>query len=185
VTFDATTAAGNVVTYIVKRYKTDTPALKTVLGSVAPVLDKVEGYIFDDTEELRNAQFTYEVIARYDDENSTERGRSVNVVVVNTAPVANNNTYSMTKGDPPLVVAARGVLTNDTDVDSPSLTAAYVNASGPSSGTLVFNSDGSFTYTPPSSGSFPITVTFRYKANDVDPSRSSNEATVTITVLKK
>ncbi|HVX59780.1 MAG TPA: Ig-like domain-containing protein [Pirellulales bacterium] len=70
----------------------------------------------------------------------------------------------------------KGVLANDTDIDTPSLAASLV--SGPSHGTVQLNSDGSFTYTP--AANFNGVDTFTYKAND--GSLDSNDATATITV---
>ena len=66
---------------------------------------------------------------------------------VNDTPVAADNSYS-TDEDTALVVAAPGVLGNDTDLDGDSLQAVLV--SGPSQGTLTLNANGSFTYTPAS-----------------------------------
>lgn len=47
-----------------------------------------------------------------------------------------------------LTVPAPGVLANDINPDGLSLSAQYVEASGPAHGILDFNQDGSFTYTP-------------------------------------
>ena len=46
-----------------------------------------------------------------------------------------------------LSVDAPGVLANDTDTEGDALAASVVD-SGPSSGSLTLNADGSFTYTP-------------------------------------
>ena len=70
---------------------------------------------------------------------------TITVTAVNDAPVAVNDSYS-TNEDTALTIAAPGVLANDTDVDSATLTAALV--SGPAHGTLTLNANGSFTYTP-------------------------------------
>lgn len=78
--------------------------------------------------------------------------------------------------DTVLNVAAPGVLGNDVDVDNDPLTAGLVG--GPANGTLIFNADGSFTYTP--DPGFIGVDTFTYSASD-GPS-ASNVATVTITV---
>ena len=94
---------------------------------------------------------------------------------VNNAPVAVDDAFSVVK-DTVLTVAAPGVLGNDTDVDGDSLTAAKVT--NPAHGAVVFNSNGSFTYTPASG--FSGTDTFTYVANDSHV--NSNTATVTITV---
>jgi VCBS repeat-containing protein len=100
---------------------------------------------------------------------------TVTVTPVNDAPVANNDSFS-TAEDTPLTVAAPGVLGNDTDVEGNALTAVLV--AGPSHGSLMLNSNGSFTYNP--STNFNGTDGFAYKAND--GAANSNTATVTVTV---
>jgi hypothetical protein len=100
---------------------------------------------------------------------------TVNLTNVNEAPVAHNDSYTTNQGTP-LVVAAPGVLANDTDVDGNTLTAALV--AGPASGTLALNSNGAFTYTPNSG--FSGSDSFTYRAND--GSLNSGVATVSITV---
>ena len=87
----------------------------------------------------------------------------ITVTAVNDAPVAVNDTYPMPWPlGTPLTIPAPGVLGNDTDIDGGSRTAVLV--SGPSSGALTLNPDGSFTYTPslPASGS----VSFTYRVSD-------------------
>ncbi|MFN6440948.1 MAG: DUF4347 domain-containing protein [Nostoc sp. DedSLP01] len=69
-----------------------------------------------------------------------------------------------------------GVLTNDTDTENTALKATLV--SGPNNGSLIFNSDGSFTYTP--NAGFQGIDTFTYKANDAIT--DSNIATVNLYV---
>src|SRR5262249_7211767 len=64
--------------------------------------------------------------------------------------------------DTPLSIALPGVLSNDTDVDNPSLTAMLV--AGVGHGTLTLNTDGSFLYTPAANYNGPDS--FTYKAND-------------------
>jgi VCBS repeat-containing protein len=102
---------------------------------------------------------------------------TVNLTVnsVNDAPVAGSDSYT-TAEDTPLTVAAPGVLGNDTDVDSPVLTAAVV--ANPTHGALTLNADGSFTYTP--AANYHGSDSFTYKAND--GSLDSNVATVSLTV---
>jgi VCBS repeat-containing protein len=97
------------------------------------------------------------------------------VVITDSAPVAVDDNFVVNE-DGMLVVPAAGVLANDTDADSPVLTAAVVAA--PTHGTVVFNTDGSFVYTP--GLNFFGVDSFTYKAND--GSLDSNTATVTITV---
>src|SRR5690606_23603918 len=75
-----------------------------------------------------------------------------------------------------LTIAAPGVLGNDTDIDGNPLTAVLEN--GPANGTLTFNADGSFTYTP--KANWNGTDSFTYLT--YDGTAFSNVATVTIAV---
>jgi VCBS repeat-containing protein len=100
---------------------------------------------------------------------------TITVDPVNDAPVAVDEVYT-TDEDVTLNVVLPGVLDNDTDVEGDPLTA--VLDTGPISGTLTLNSDGSFQYTP--NADFYGTDTFSYVANDSFD--VSNVATVTITV---
>lgn len=76
-----------------------------------------------------------------------------------------------------LSVPAPGVLTNDSDPDGKPLTAVLVTS--PANGTLIFNADGSFTYTPLASLT-SFTDRFTYQA--YDGALYSNVATVTVQV---
>ncbi len=99
----------------------------------------------------------------------------VEAATISSTPLAIDDAYSLNE-DGALVVPVAGVLTNDSDADSDPLTALLV--SGTSNGGLVFNADGSFTYTPNSN--FNGTDSFTYRA--FDGLGTSNLATVTITV---
>jgi VCBS repeat-containing protein len=90
----------------------------------------------------------------------------------NTAPVASNDSYA-TNEDIVLTVTAPGVLGNDTDSDP--LTAELI--SGPISGTLSLNANGSFSYTP--NLNFNGFDSFVYRASD---GNGGTQATATITV---
>src|SRR5207247_522956 len=100
---------------------------------------------------------------------------TLSVTEVNDAPLAAADSYS-TSEDTPLTVTAAGVLANDTDIEGNPLTAVLV--SGPTSGSVTLNANGSFTYTP--SANFNGTDSFTYRAND--GAADSNVATVTLTV---
>ncbi len=63
------------------------------------------------------------------------------VTIINAAPIATADAYSVI-GGATLSVPAPGVLANDSDADGDVLTADLVSA--PTRGTLVLNSDGSF-----------------------------------------
>ena len=117
--------------------------------------------------------FTYKASDTTADSNVATVTIAVNAV--NDAPVATNDSYT-TSEDTALTVAAPGVLANDTDVDSNTLTIALV--SGPANGTLTLNPDGSFIYTP--AANFNGSDSFTYTASD--GTADSNVATVTIAV---
>ena len=92
---------------------------------------------------------------------------TITVVHINHAPVAVNDAYTTTKGTP-LIVAAPGVLTNDTDADGDPLTAIKVSNSA-HGGIVLLNPNGD---------------SFTYKANDgaAGAGADSNVVTVTIAV---
>ncbi|MEX2174301.1 MAG: Ig-like domain-containing protein [Pirellulaceae bacterium] len=86
---------------------------------------------------------------------------TIEVTPLPDAPVALADSYS-TPHETPLVVAAPGLLANDTDADGDSLTAAVVT--GPANGTLTLNPNGSFTYVP--AAGFTGSDSFTYRASD-------------------
>ncbi len=100
---------------------------------------------------------------------------SIMVAPVNDAPVAVDDAYTADY-ETLLSISAPGVLGNDTDVDSASLSAVVVT--NPAHGLLVLNADGSFTYTP--SAGYSGADSFTYQASDGQA--SSNVATVALTV---
>jgi len=101
---------------------------------------------------------------------------TITVTAVNDPPVAWGDSYSIVE-DTVLVVAAPGVLANDTDVENSSLTANLVSL--PTHGTLVLNANGSFTYTPGANYHGPDSFTYRARDGQLN---STNIATVAITV---
>ena len=100
---------------------------------------------------------------------------TLNVALVNNAPDAVDDAYS-TNEDTPLTVSTGGVLSNDTDAEGDTLTAAV--ATGPANGTLALSSDGTFTYTP--NAEFNGADSFTYTASD--SLGASDTATVAIDV---
>ncbi|HEU05170.1 MAG TPA: tandem-95 repeat protein, partial [Nitrosopumilus sp.] len=119
------------------------------------------------------ASFTYTVTAGGQVSNVATATLTINGV--DDEPVALADSY-MTDENTQLVVAAAGVLINDTDIDGDSLTAVLdVNVSG---GTLTLNANGGFTYDP--NTDFNGVDSFTYHAND--GTADSNTVTVLITV---
>jgi VCBS repeat-containing protein len=101
---------------------------------------------------------------------------TVTVAAMNDLPDTQADGYQAVFGTELVVSAAEGLLANDSDVESPNLTA--VAGTGPAHGELTLNSDGSFTYTPDLG--FKGVDTFTYFASD--GSAQSPATTVTITV---
>lgn len=97
-------------------------------------------------------------------------------VMSNTAPVAGNDSFTISYGGT-LDVFAYGITSNDMDAEGDPLSAVLV--SDVSNGTLTLNSDGTFQYTP--DAGFSGTDSFTYKASD--GTADSNVATVFIDVI--
>jgi len=103
--------------------------------------------------------------------------RRLLVRITGNPPVAVADSYNTQIATPLTVSVPNGVLANDTDID-PNTILSALKESDPQNGALVFNNDGSFTYTP--NQGFNGVDTFTYKANDGQ--LSSNIATVSIYV---
>ncbi len=101
---------------------------------------------------------------------------TITVSPVNDPPVGVTESYAVDEDQTLSVIAANGVLINDTDVENNPLTAALVSTT--SVGVLTFNTNGTFTYTPPAN--YSGADNFTYRAND--GTANSNNVTVTITV---
>jgi len=99
---------------------------------------------------------------------------TITVKPVNTAPVALDDEFITNKN----TVLNANVGDNDTDVDGPE--ANYSLVTGPSNGILVFNPDGTFTYTP--NLDYVGTDQFVYSLCDNGLPNLCDDATVTITV---
>ena len=110
---------------------------------------------------------------------STVATVSLTVDPANHAPLAANDSYGVNLGQI-LNVAANGVLANDADADNDPLTAVLVT--GPMHGSLTFNMDGSFDYTPNVDLVGSSTDSFTYRANDGNFGGAS--ATVIINIFE-
>ena len=101
----------------------------------------------------------------------TSTAATVTIGVGATAPVATPDAYTATAGIP-LTINAPGVLLNDTGIPAPSAT----KASDPAHGTLIFNTNGSFTYT--AAASYVGSDSFSYVASN----SGGNSAPVAVTI---
>ena len=96
---------------------------------------------------------------------------------VNSAPIAIVDSFEVNADGSLSVDAASGVLANDIDPDGDPLTASLV--AGPENGTLTFNDDGSFVFTP--DAGFVGIDRFTYEVSDGE---FSSEAEVQIEVTE-
>lgn len=96
----------------------------------------------------------------------------VTVTPINDAPVVVDDSYVLDGAS--LTIAAPGILANDTDIDGDPLTVTLV--AGPTSGTVTFNADGSFTYTR--GADFVGCDSFAYQARDGYPPIDNGVSTV-------
>ena len=116
------------------------------------------------------------------DYNVTENGvtsvATASITVTDNAPVATNY-YNSVMHDKTLSVtnAAYGLLQNAWDPDGDSLQA--IEISGPTHGSVVLNSDGTFSYTP--NVGYAGSDSFMYEVSD--GAMTSNMATATITMV--
>ena len=117
--------------------------------------------------------FTYH--ARNGFVNSNIATASITVREIIPPPIATNNTY-VTNENTALVVPTPGVLANDSDPRSRSLTAILND--GPLHGILILNPNGGFTYTPVTDYFGSDSFTYHARNGFVD----SNIATVNLTV---
>lgn len=120
-----------------------------------------------------NDSFSY----RASDGQTSSGPATVTITITpNRAPVAGNNYYTA-RMNAAFMVAAPGPLAEDWDANGDPLTASLV--AGPAHGTLVFNADGWFTYTP--NPGYQGRDQFTYRASDGQA--ASNTATVEINVV--
>jgi len=116
-------------------------------------------------------QFTY----RASDGTDTS-GETIVAIQVNAPPEVQNDAYTTSEDTPLVIDINSGVLVNDSDLESDPFRAELVSL--PQHGTLAFQADGSFTYTP--DPNFHGSDQFTYVARD--DFGVSQTATVTITV---
>ena len=152
----------------------------TILGNTTPANGTLQfntadgSFTYTPTANFSGTDtFTYTVT---DGTTPVDATVTINVGPVDDPPVAVGDAYS-TAEDTTLNVPAPGVLANDTDIDSPTLTAELVTPPTQAAA-FALNADGSFSYTP--TLNFFGTDAFTYRARDA--TGASNVVTVTLKV---
>ncbi|WDE06094.1 tandem-95 repeat protein [Thalassomonas viridans] len=102
---------------------------------------------------------------------------SLTLLAVNDPPVALADNYTIAKSQR-LFVPAPGLMVNDSDIDSDTVTLVLPVVTTPDFGELILNTDGSFIYTP--NDDFAGEDNFRYQI--ADPQGEVSTALVTILV---
>ncbi|OYY49059.1 MAG: hypothetical protein B7Y48_07685 [Methylophilales bacterium 28-44-11] len=151
------------------------------------------------SENPSTAPRTINVVVNDGQSNSNTAVATINVIAVNDAPIGVDDVFNGANSVVEGTTVVRGnVMSNDTDVDSPTLTVAQfatnsgataTNANGSNTittalgGTVVMNTDGSFTYTAPvrnHADAISDVDTFVYRATD--GSLNSEWTTVSIDI---
>lgn len=101
-------------------------------------------------------------------------------IPVNNVPVAVNDTGNVAEGGT-LTVGLPGVLGNDSDVDNDPLTVTVIPVNGPTNGTLILNTDGSYRYVH--DGSETTSDSFVYQVSDGNGGVGQGTVTLTITPI--
>ncbi len=108
-------------------------------------------------DESAEDSFSYRA---FDGSNNSESGTvTLHIKPVNDVPVAVADAYSVNIGETISTGAVNGVLANDIDPDGPLLRALLV--SEPQNGQLIFEDDGSFSYTHAGAGLEPDIFSYR------------------------
>jgi VCBS repeat-containing protein len=121
--------------------------------------------------------FTYS--ARDGGQNSTPATISITVNPVNDAPQGVADEYDVEVNNPLSISAGEGVLANDIDVDSATLSAVVAPGGMPQFGALSLAANGSFTYTPNPGYIGPDS--FTYIASDGSLSGAATTVTLNVT----
>ncbi|MBL1173643.1 beta strand repeat-containing protein [Pantanalinema sp. GBBB05] len=107
---------------------------------------------------------------------SSSVGTVTIVVNANATPVPQPDSYSVNRNNVLSVPLAQGVLNNDTDPNGDPLTAALVG--NVASGTLTFNPNGTFVYTP--NTGFTGNDGFTYQVSDGNSTSAPVSVTITV-----
>ncbi|MFK7768551.1 MAG: Ig-like domain-containing protein [Mariniblastus sp.] len=120
-----------------------------------------------------NSDGVYTVVITATDSQGETVTDTLTWTVSNPAPIAGDDTFNIDEDNPLIATVA----SDDSDPDGDAVTFNLLN-NGPTNGTIQFNNDGTFSYTP--GADFNGTDSFDYEIVDADG--STDTATVTISV---
>ncbi|MEG4409168.1 esterase-like activity of phytase family protein, partial [Microcoleus sp. MON2_D5] len=153
----------------------------TALFSVLPAIDSLGQLTFTPAG---GATGTANITLNLRDSGGTANGgvdtsanQTFAINITNSPPIAIIDNYKTLHGKVLNVPVAKGVLANDSDFDGDLLTATKVK--NPNNGTLGFNKDGSFTYTP-NPGFFGLD-SFTYTVSDGAVTSPETSANINVT----
>ena len=141
-------------------------------GTLVFNADGTYSYTHDDSENYDDS-FTFKVNDGEADSNIATVTIEINATLPdqNAAPIADDYAFDVDQGE-----AFNGMVTGSDEDEDDELT--FILVSGPAYGTLVFNADGTFTYTHNDSENYDDSFTFKVNDGEAD----SNIATVTIEI---
>lgn len=151
-------------------------------GQIIPVASITAGDLIFTPAENGNGSpytsFTFSVQDSAGSIDSVPNTFTVNVSPISDLPVALNDSFDVIQNTAFTATLANGVLLNDSDGDGDTLTVNTTPVSDVTGGTLVLNSDGTFTYTP--NLDFNGSDSFIYEIDD--GTGNTTQATVNLSV---
>ncbi|EMI16411.1 metallophosphoesterase [Rhodopirellula maiorica SM1] len=160
-----------------------TPVLGPSFGSLVLNANGTFSYTHDGSENFSDS-FVYQI---QDSAGATSTAMvTIEITPVNDqAPVANADSISVPRAGTTtqLVDGSTSLISNDTDLDLPNdlLTVNTHPIVAPSSGTLILNTDGSFSYTH--DGSASVSDSFVYELVDATGATSNGSVTIAVTAV--
>ncbi len=136
----------------------ETPVTDTQHGTLELKANGLVRYT-PDTDYVGTDSFVYQII---DGNGNTDTATVIITILnVNAAPIIVRDSFTVTQYS---ILNATSVLNNDTDADSDPLSIDSSFVSSPLNGSVVFESDGTFTYTP--NTGYVGSDIFSYRATD-------------------
>ena len=118
--------------------------------------------------------FTYTISDKDGDTSTATITITINGVTPNNIPIARSDSFTTQSGTP----VSNKLTDNDSLGDGSTSQHIWSKATDPSNGTVIVNSDGTFTYTP--NPGFGGTDSFNYTIKDINGDASTTTVTITV-----